>query len=87
MDLDVPPQYFSINARINKEGYESLDEVLESGLTPLSIEEFKDWLKDDDVIVLDTREAVRFTDGFIPDSINIGLNGRFAEWAGSLPRF
>jgi len=85
--LDIPPQYFSINARINKEGYESLDEVLENGLRPLTVEKFKNWLQDDDVIVLDTREAGKFTDGFIPGSINIGLNGRFAEWAGSLLAF
>jgi hydroxyacylglutathione hydrolase len=85
--LDIPPQYFSINARINKEGYESLDEVLETGLTALAIQEFKDWLKKDEVIILDTRESGKFTDGYIPGSINIGLNGRFAEWAGSLLPF
>ncbi|MBS1596710.1 MAG: MBL fold metallo-hydrolase [Bacteroidetes bacterium] len=85
--LDVPPQYFSINARINKEGYESLDEVLENGMNALTIEQFKDWLKKDDTIVLDTRESTKFTDGFIPGSISIGLNGRFAEWAGSLLPF
>ena len=85
--LDVPPQYFTINARINKEGYESLDEVLENGLTPLTVEKFKDCLKDDEIIILDTREPGKFTDGFVPGSINIGLNGRFAEWAGSLLTF
>ena len=85
--LDIPPQYFSINARINKEGYESLDAVLESGMTALSIENFRELLKNEDVIVLDTREAGKFTDGFVPGSINIGLNGRFAEWAGSLLPF
>jgi len=84
--LDIPPQYFSINARINKEGYDSLDEVLQNGLKPLSIKDFKD-LKKEDVIILDTREGPRFTEEFIPDSINIGLNGRFAEWAGSLLPF
>jgi len=85
--LDAPPQYFAVNARINKEGYESLDEVLENGLKPLSVDEFKNWLNDEDVIVLDTRDAAKFTDGFVPGSINIGLNGRFAEWAGSLLPF
>ena len=85
--LAAPPQYFPINARINKEGYESLDEVLEAGLKPLDVKSFKELMGRDDSIVLDTREAMLFTEGFIPASINIGLNGRFAEWAGSLLSF
>ncbi|HTS43567.1 MAG TPA: MBL fold metallo-hydrolase [Puia sp.] len=85
--LNMPPQYFQINARINKEGYESLDEVLENGLKALSIEEYKNYINQNDVIILDTREGIKFTDGFVPGSINIGLNGRFAEWAGSLLSF
>ncbi len=81
-----PPQYFPINAKINKEGYYSLDEVLMQALKPLSIDEFKSRLNDE-VIVLDTRSAEKFTNGFIPGSISIGLEGRFAEWAGSLLSF
>jgi len=85
--LDAPPSYFHINARINKEGYESLDEVLEAGLTPLDVLTFQQLTKDDSVILLDTRKADLFTQGFIPGSISIGLDGRFAEWAGSLLPF
>ena len=85
--LATPPQYFPINARINKEGYESLEEVLENGLKALSLESFKHLAQQDDITVLDTREAMLFTEGFVPGSINIGLNGRFAEWAGSLLSF
>ncbi len=85
--LAAPPQYFSVNATINKEGYESLDHVLEKGLHPLSVEEFKKEIRNDDVIVLDTRHATTFTQGFVPGSIFIGLEGRFAEWAGSLVPF
>ena len=85
--LAAPPQYFQINARINKEGYESLDEVLGNGLKPHSPESFKELMKQDGITVLDTREALLFTEGFVPGSINIGLNGRFAEWAGSLLSF
>jgi hydroxyacylglutathione hydrolase len=84
--LPEVPSYFPINAKINKEGYESLDKVLQSGLTALSIEGFKKRIKDD-VIVLDTRSADEFTEGFIPGSISIGLEGKFAEWAGSLLPF
>jgi hydroxyacylglutathione hydrolase len=84
--LPEVPSYFPINAKINKEGYDSLDKVLQSGLTALSIEGFKKRIKDD-VIVLDTRSADEFTEGFIPGSISIGLEGKFAEWAGSLLPF
>ena len=78
--------YFPINAKINKEGYDSLDEVLVKGMKALSVEEFKK-LMNDDTIILDTRNANVFTQGFIPGSIIIGLEGRFAEWAGSLLPF
>ncbi|HMH34990.1 MAG TPA: MBL fold metallo-hydrolase [Puia sp.] len=85
--LATPPQYFPINARINKEGYESLDDVLVEGLKPLTVEAFRELMKQDDVTVLDTREATLFAEGFVAGSVNIGLNGRFAEWAGSLLSF
>ncbi|MGZ8509579.1 MAG: MBL fold metallo-hydrolase [Chitinophagaceae bacterium] len=81
-----PPQYFPINAKINKEGYDSMDDVLEQGMKALSIEEFKK-LMTDETIILDTRNSDEFTQGFIPGSVSIGLNGRFAEWAGSLLPF
>lgn len=84
--ITAPPQYFPINALINKEGYESLDAVLKQGMTALSVEEFKKLITDD-TIILDTRRADEFTLGFIPGSISIGLEGRFAEWAGSLLPF
>lgn len=85
--IAAPPQYFPINAKINKEGYESLDKVLEKGLIPLPVDEFKKAVNRNDVIVLDTRHASVFTNGFIPGSIFVGLEGRFAEWAGSLLPF
>jgi glyoxylase-like metal-dependent hydrolase (beta-lactamase superfamily II)/rhodanese-related sulfurtransferase len=84
--LPEVPNYFPINAQINKEGYESLDAVLKAGLKPLSIEEFKK-LMNEDGIILDTRPASSFTEGFIPGSVSIGLEGKFAEWAGSLLPF
>ncbi|MDB5211917.1 MAG: fold metallo-hydrolase [Sediminibacterium sp.] len=85
--LAAPPQYFPINAMINKEGYESLDAVLEKGLQPLSIAAFKEKAKEENMIILDTRNSALFTQGFVPGSISIGLDGRFAEWAGSLLPF
>jgi len=85
--LEAPPNYFPINAKINKEGYDSLDEVLQQGLKPLSIDEFKKLISEDDPILLDTRDETLFSQGFVPGSISIGLEGRFAEWAGSLLPF
>jgi glyoxylase-like metal-dependent hydrolase (beta-lactamase superfamily II)/rhodanese-related sulfurtransferase len=85
--LTAPPQYFPINAMINKEGYESLDAVLQKGMQPLSVAAFKAKAADDQVIILDTRNSSVFTEGFVPGSISIGLDGRFAEWAGSLLPF
>jgi hydroxyacylglutathione hydrolase len=84
--LPAAPGYFPINAKINKEGYESMDTVLENGLAALSVEAFKEHIKND-AIILDTREAAAFSAGFIPGSIFIGLDGKFAEWAGSLLPF
>ncbi|MFT4152506.1 MBL fold metallo-hydrolase [Parafilimonas sp.] len=85
--LTAPPQYFPINAKINREGYESMDTVLEKALKPLSVTEVKSVTNNDDIILLDTRPAAQFTEGFVPGSVFIGLDGRFAEWAGSLLPF
>ena len=84
--LATAPKYFAINANINKHGYESLKEVKQKGLTALSLSAFKK-LMQEDVWVLDTRHATVFTQGFIPGSIFIGLEGRFAEWAGTILPF
>ena len=84
--LIAPPEYFSVNARINKEGYESLEDVLEVGLQPLDLSSFKNWINGD-AILLDTRRSDLFAAGFVPGAISIGLDGRFAEWAGSILPF
>ena len=81
--LSTPPSYFPVNARINKEGYDSLDSVYEKGLQALSVAQFKEKVAAD-AWILDTRNSATFTQGFVPESISIGLDGRFAEWAGTL---
>jgi len=85
--LEAPPKYFPINVKINKEGYDSLDAVLKKSMVALSIPEFKNIAFGEDALLLDTRKSTEFTEGFIPGSISIGLDGRFAEWAGALLPF
>lgn len=81
--LSPPPQYFPINAMINKHGYSSLDAVVEKAMHKLSPADFKAAMSPD-IIVLDTRKNMDFELGFVPSSVNIGLDGRFAEWVGTL---
>lgn len=84
--LSAPPVYFPINARINKEGYDSLDDVYATAIRPLSVAAFKE-AAHAGALILDTRPSTVFTSGFVPDSLSIGLDGRFAEWAGTMLPF
>ncbi|MBL7850227.1 MAG: MBL fold metallo-hydrolase [Cyclobacteriaceae bacterium] len=78
-----PPKYFFEDARINKQGYAPIAEVMEINSRPLAPAAFAAAMKGD-VLVLDTREAEEFGKGFIPGSVNVGLNGQFAVWVGTL---
>lgn len=84
--LQSAPVYFAVNAKINQTGYLAITTVTQNGSQALSISEFKKHIVNG-AIILDTRNATTFTSGFIPGSISIGLEGRFAEWAGSLLPF
>lgn len=79
-----PPFYFPKNVMLNKQGYESFDTVLERGFRALTPEEFEVAAEETGAIVIDTRQAQTFKDGFVPRSINIGLKGDFAPWVGTL---
>jgi len=82
--LAKPPQYFPQNVRMNKEGYESIDIVMERGAQALGAAAFEAAANETGAVVLDTRRAQVFNQGFIPNSINIGLKGDFAPWVGAL---
>jgi len=84
--LTDAPKYFSVNAHINQKGYSDLQDLKKQGLQALDINSFKKWVAED-AIILDTRHATIFTQGFVPGSISIGLEGRFAEWAGNILSF
>ena len=79
-----PPQYFAKNAMMNKMGYDAFDNILKTGNNPLSPEEFEALANLESALVLDVRTQSDFTDGHIPNSIFIGLNGQFAPWVGAL---
>lgn len=81
--LTAPPKYFSMDAMLNKQGYENIDEVLNKNTKALSVEEFEALTKTD-VIILDTRTPDEYETGTVPNSINIGLNGQYAPWVGAL---
>ncbi|GAB4476625.1 MAG: MBL fold metallo-hydrolase [Thermoflexibacter sp.] len=82
--LQPPPFYFPKNVMLNKTGYESVEKVISKGMTPLSPEVIEMLVEDHNAIVLDTRKPQVFKNGFIPQSINIGIDGDFAPWVGTL---
>lgn len=82
--LSKPPQYFPKNALMNQQGYESLDVIYERGSVPLSADTFEIFANETSALILDTRPPQTFKDGFVPNSINIGVDGNFAPWVGAL---
>ena len=82
--LTTPPGYFPQNVLMNIKGYESFDEVMKRGTQALSPRAFDAAANETEALVLDTREAQKFSEGFVPNSINIGIDGNFAPWVGAL---
>ncbi len=79
-----PPAYFGMNVAMNKKGYNTFEEVLNKGLNALSANEFETIVEATNALILDTRSDKDFAREFIPQSINIGLQGDFAPWVGAM---
>ena len=82
--LDKPPKYFPFNVSMNKNGYDDSKEVLQKNLNPLEPDKFEELISKRYVIVLDVRHQDDFAKEHIPNSIFIGLDGRFAPWVGEI---
>ncbi len=82
--LVPPPAYFPLNVLMNIKGYDSIDKVLERGQHKLSPNAFEAAANETGALILDTREAQLFAKGFVPNSINIGIDGSFAPWVGTM---
>ncbi|MEP7254333.1 MAG: MBL fold metallo-hydrolase [Ferruginibacter sp.] len=82
--LQPPPGYFGMNVAMNKKGYESFESVLNQGMKALTPDEFEAAAENTEALILDTRDSNIFYKGFIPQAVNIGLNGDFAPWVGAL---
>jgi hydroxyacylglutathione hydrolase len=79
-----PPAYFGHNVAMNKKGYDSFEAVKQKALTPLSPAAFETLVESTGALILDTRTPAEFHQGFIPQSVNIGIRGDFAPWVGAL---
>jgi rhodanese-related sulfurtransferase len=82
--LTPPPAYFPQNVMMNIEGYDSIDDVLERGVRPLTPAEFEAAANETGALILDTRAPQEFAKGFVPNSVNIGIDGSFAVWVGAM---
>jgi glyoxylase-like metal-dependent hydrolase (beta-lactamase superfamily II)/rhodanese-related sulfurtransferase len=82
--LATPPQYFPKNVQMNKEGYKDIDTILKQGTVALDPDTFETIVNQKGALMLDTRPPQTFKDAFIPNSINIGIDGGFAPWVGAL---
>ncbi|MFC5684134.1 MBL fold metallo-hydrolase [Flavobacterium sp. MAHUQ-51] len=79
-----PPAYFGMNVAMNKQGYESFENVLNQGMVAIPVADFEAIADESGALILDTRKNALFAKGFIPQSINIGIEGDFAPWVGAL---
>lgn len=82
--LTPPPAYFPMNVKMNKQGAENVADVIARGMRALAPADFEALVTETGAVILDTRGPEKFVQGFVPGSINIGLDGNFAPWVGTL---
>ena len=82
--LVAPPSYFPLNVLMNIKGYDSIDKVLERGQHKLSPAAFEAAANETGALILDTRDPQEFAKAFVPNAINIGIDGNFAPWVGAM---
>ncbi|HCT22899.1 MAG TPA: MBL fold metallo-hydrolase, partial [Chitinophagaceae bacterium] len=82
--LTPPPQYFPMNVLMNIQGYDSFSFVLQRGTQELSVAAFEAAAEETEALIIDTRDPQTFAKGYIPNSINISIDGTFAPWVGTL---
>ena len=79
-----PPAYFPENVMMNIHGYDSFNKVIERGMQALNPDAFERVANETGAVILDTRAPEDFIKGFLPNSVNIGIDGNFAPWVGTL---
>ncbi|MGH9728707.1 MAG: MBL fold metallo-hydrolase [Candidatus Acidiferrales bacterium] len=77
------PAYFTYDAVLNSEERPTLDQALAREMTPLTLEGVLE-LQAAGAQILDTRDATEFAPAHLAGSINIGLGGQYATWAGTV---
>jgi glyoxylase-like metal-dependent hydrolase (beta-lactamase superfamily II)/rhodanese-related sulfurtransferase len=82
--LTAPPGYFPQNVLMNIKGYDSLDDVMERATQALTPEAFEAAANETEALMLDVRADELFSKGFVPNSINIGIDSNFAQWVGEM---
>jgi glyoxylase-like metal-dependent hydrolase (beta-lactamase superfamily II)/rhodanese-related sulfurtransferase len=82
--LTPPPSYFGMNVAMNKKGYDTFENVLNNGMRALEADAFEAAAEETNALILDTRSAAEFSKAYVPQSINIGINGDFAPWVGAM---
>ena len=78
-----PPAYFPMNVKMNKEGYQNVENIIKEAQA-YDPKTFELIANDTDALILDVRYQDDFAKGHIPKSIFIGLDGGFAPWVGAL---
>jgi hydroxyacylglutathione hydrolase len=82
-DQSECPAYFAYDADLNRRERPSLERTLEGALRPMSLDEVLR-AKNAGAQILDVRDADAYWAGHLPGSINIGLGGKYATWAGTV---